>query len=84
MPSHAPNVAPGWIFPEGAMFDIEWDDIILHIRKRMLKILHAFVCAHESTKMTTSKKITSKKATPKRLPKATNKIPDVRRNKLKE
>ena len=60
--SHAPHGAPAWIFPEGAMFDIEWDEIILPVRKRMLKLLDAFVCAP----------IKPKRAAMKRTPKATN------------
>lgn len=70
--SHAPQGAPAWIFPEGAMFDIEWDDIILSVRKRMLKTLDAFICAPESPQKMVTKKVPSK-ATPKRLPKATKK-----------
>lgn len=70
--SHAPHGAPAWIFPEGAMFDIEWDGIILSVRKRMLKTLDAFICAPESPQKMVTKKVPSK-ATPKRLPKATKK-----------
>lgn len=70
--SHAPHGAPAWIFPEGAMFDIEWDDIILSVRKRMLKTLDAFVCSSESPKKMVTKIVPSK-ATPKRLPKTTKK-----------
>ncbi len=40
--SYAPNAAPAWIFPEGAMFDIEWEEIIPSVRKRMLKFLDSF------------------------------------------
>ncbi len=51
--SHAPHGAPSWMFPEGAMFDVEWDEIILSVRKRMLETLEAFVCEPTNLKNTT-------------------------------
>jgi len=58
--SHAPNSAPAWIFPEGAMFDIKWEEIILSVRKRMLSLLEAFI----------NSPVQQKKSTVKRTPKA--------------
>lgn len=37
--SFAPQGAPAWVFPAGAMFDIEWDDIVANARGRMLHLL---------------------------------------------
>ncbi len=47
--SYAPHGAPAWMFPEGAMFDIEWGDIILPVRRRMLALLDAFIAAPKKT-----------------------------------
>ena len=56
--SNAPNSAPAWIFPEGAMFDIEWEEIILSVRKRMLKLLDSFLCDPDKTKKRSIKRTT--------------------------
>jgi len=37
--SHAPHAAPAWMFPEGAMFDIEWEDIVASCRKQITKAI---------------------------------------------
>ncbi len=37
--SFAPSSAPTHIFPAGALFDIEWQDIAPVARRRMLKLL---------------------------------------------
>jgi len=41
--SYAAHSAPAWLFPEGAMFDIDWEEIILPVQKRMLELLDAIV-----------------------------------------
>jgi hypothetical protein len=37
--SFAPQGAPAWMFPAGAMFDIEWNDIVENAQGRMLHLL---------------------------------------------
>ena len=66
--SHAPHGAPASIFPEGAMFDIEWENIIPLVRKEMLNLLDAFFCASARPEIITTKKIAQKKLTIKRKP----------------
>lgn len=58
--SHAPHGAPARLFPEGAMFDIDWEEIIPPVRKRILDLLDAFIRYPGKLK----------KATTKRTPKA--------------
>ena len=69
--SYAPHGAPAWIFPEGAMFDIEWDDIVPLVRKDMLNLLNAFVGITTKPK----KKIVKEKAQKKTGTKQTSKAP---------
>lgn len=54
--SHAPHGAPAWIFPEGAMFDIEWENILPLVRKEMLTLLDAFIGIDDKPKKVTTKR----------------------------
>lgn len=39
--SFSPNSTPAWMFPVGAMFDLEWEDVVPVCQERMLKLLTA-------------------------------------------
>lgn len=59
--SFAPHGAPNFIFPVGAMFDLEWDDIAGVAQNRMLEALTGMVKA----------KVAKAKKAPKKQPRRT-------------